>query len=502
MNAHNLVANLSLPSSALALSTPQPPGQVESNGSGYIGNPLGTPHSALPTAGGSQSLPQQGHAHVSTPFVQQMRPYNMMFGIHGLPEPRMLYDDRMSLPPLPHNGGNWLRIRQPIDYVAPLKKPMNSFLLYSAERRVQLRQTHPDLNTTQQSTILAREWASLPEEEKEKYRAEAKQLRDDYNARRAELSLKLQQQLNQQHLNMSLGHQPPPPLTKLLTLFNSRWQEFNLAGSDSLRDNTAISQQYGLPRPPSSVSQYVNANDLGQQRFQQQRSYADADGLSSTMLNSSNGLFGTTFDSIIQPSDFGGGMPGFSSSGSKTLNHASSYASFSDASMLPRIHSALFDGEQEKSSELRRESNRDAPEHVNSHDTASQDPSSLSLGGVGGGGSSSAELAAASKQRARLSSPIKRARKKTKKDPDAPKHPMSAFLYFLTSERPRLAEQLSDMSIGQQTKIIAKQWKELDENDRAPWERLAKHDKDRYARERREYHSENRHTEAAAAAPN
>ncbi|KAJ2484310.1 hypothetical protein EV174_002535 [Coemansia sp. RSA 2320] len=378
----------------------------------------------------------------------------MMFGIHGLPEPRMLYDDRMSLPPLPHNGGNWLRIRQPIDYVAPLKKPMNSFLLYSAERRVQLRQTHPDLNTTQQSTILAREWASLPEEEKEKYRAEAKQLRDDYNARRAELSLKLQQQLNQQHLNMSLdatAHGGGYACDAENQSADSRWQEFNLAGSDSLRDNTAISQQYGLPRPPSSVSQYVNANDLGQQRFQQQRSYADADGLSSTMLNSSNGLFGTTFDSIIQPSDFGGGMPGFSSSGSKTLNHASSYASFSDAS---------------------------------------------------GGGSSSAELAAASKQRARLSSPIKRARKKTKKDPDAPKHPMSAFLYFLTSERPRLAEQLSDMSIGQQTKIIAKQWKELDENDRAPWERLAKHDKDRYARERREYHSENRHTEAAAAAPN
>ncbi|KAJ2908380.1 hypothetical protein GGI21_002944, partial [Coemansia aciculifera] len=139
----------------------------------------------------------------------------MMYGIPGLTEPRMLYDDRMSLPPLPHSGGNWLRIRQPIDYVAPLKKPMNSFLLYSAERRVQLRQTHPDLNTTQQSTILAREWASLAEEEKEKYRTEAKHLRDDYNARRAELSLKLQQQLNQQHINMSLGQQqsplPPPP---------------------------------------------------------------------------------------------------------------------------------------------------------------------------------------------------------------------------------------------------------------------------------------------------
>ncbi|KAJ2503782.1 hypothetical protein GGI11_007608, partial [Coemansia sp. RSA 2049] len=146
----------------------------------------------------------------------QMRPYNMMFGLPGMNcESRSFYDDHLALPPLPHNGGSWLRIRQPIDLVTPLKKPMNSFLLYSAERRVQLRQTHPDLNTTQQSTILAREWASLAEEEKEKYRAEAKQLRDDYNARRAELSLKLQQQLNQQHLGLGLAQPPqpqPPPL--------------------------------------------------------------------------------------------------------------------------------------------------------------------------------------------------------------------------------------------------------------------------------------------------
>ncbi|KAJ1724369.1 High mobility group [Coemansia erecta] len=110
------------------------------------------------------------------------------------------------------------------------------------------------------------------------------------------------------------------------------------------------------------------------------------------------------------------------------------------------------------------------------------------------------EDAGPSKRGARLSSPAKRTRKKSKKDPDAPKHPMSAFLYYLTSERPRLAEHLGDMSIGQQTKIIAKQWKTLTESDRAPWEKLAKHDKDRYARERREYHGETRHADTSATA--
>ncbi|KAJ1942671.1 High mobility group, partial [Linderina macrospora] len=104
-----------------------------------------------------------------------------------------------------------------------------------------------------------------------------------------------------------------------------------------------------------------------------------------------------------------------------------------------------------------------------------------------------------SRSRPRMSSPPKRTRKKSKKDPDAPKHPMSAFLFFLTSERPRLADQLSDMSIGQQTKIIAKKWKCLTESERAPWEKLAKSDKDRYARERREYHGDGRHSETPAA---
>ncbi|KAJ2748499.1 hypothetical protein GGI19_006091, partial [Coemansia pectinata] len=208
-SSHHLAASSSLPPSTLPLSAQ--PGQVGSNGHDFMGSPLLSPLSGLPVMGAAQPMSQHGHPNIGTPLAPYARPYNMMFGIPGLTEPRMLYDDRMSLPPLPHNGGNWLRIRQPIDYVAPLKKPMNSFLLYSAERRVQLRQTHPDLNTTQQSTILAREWASLAEEEKEKYRAEAKQLRDDYNARRAELSLKLQQQLNQQHINMSLSQPPPLP---------------------------------------------------------------------------------------------------------------------------------------------------------------------------------------------------------------------------------------------------------------------------------------------------
>ncbi|KAJ2659148.1 High mobility group [Coemansia sp. RSA 1200] len=364
-NGHHTVSNEAVPP------LPEFSSTISNGPMGYSNSPLSNSLVTASVPGNGQLQPHPPNQQ--TPLLNtntlsmpsQMRPYNMMFGLPGMNcESRSFYDDHLALPPLPHNGGSWLRIRQPIDLVTPLKKPMNSFLLYSAERRVQLRQTHPDLNTTQQSTILAREWASLAEEEKEKYRAEAKQLRDDYNARRAELSLKLQQQLNQQHLGLGLA-QPPQPQP-----------------------------------PPHDQS------------------------VSSALASS------ITAAGVIDYESHG-----------------------------------------------------------------------LSAGNSGGRSSNSVRSGSVTKARARLSSPAKRTRKKGKKDPDAPKHPMSAFLYYLTSERPRLADQLGDMSIGQQTKIIAKQWKTLDENDKAPWERLAKHDKDRYARERREYHGETQQS-TTPAAPN
>ncbi|KAJ1677029.1 hypothetical protein EV182_007025, partial [Spiromyces aspiralis] len=66
---------------------------------------------------------------------------------------------------------------------------------------------------------------------------------------------------------------------------------------------------------------------------------------------------------------------------------------------------------------------------------------------------------------------------------------MSAFLFYLTEKRPALAKQLPNSSIGKQTQIIAQRWNHMNEEERAPWEFKAKADKDRYARERKEYQS-------------
>ncbi|KAJ2719946.1 hypothetical protein GGI07_004911 [Coemansia sp. Benny D115] len=522
------------------------PGSVGSNGSvGFVPGSMPSEIGALAVNDNMQMQAPQYHPHANTSLIPHMRPYNMMFGIPGLGDQRVLYDDRMQMPHMAHQaaaaaatagGGNWLRIRQPIDYVAPLKKPMNSFLLYSAERRVQLRQTHPDLNTTQQSTILAREWANLPEEEKEKYRAEAKQLRDDYNARRAELSLKLQQQLNQQHLNLKAAVNQNPGFDSISgsSMFGedpdkrdyNRWQNLDVHGSGSFQESGSVSythhqmqsqgqnqnqlkQQYGQIRPSSTTSQHMQTNESHQRHHYQQQhnlfqhNNHEADLISNNLLNNTNNFFRGTFDNMASANELGS-----SSSGTLRAQKSASFTNFADFGSLSNIDSSLgvsTFGSGSLSAGTSTVANRlDAilsqPEGMSvvtqfsdakmpTTTTTSSTPVAPA-GLLATSGNSQNELT--SKARARLSSPGRRARKKSKKDPDAPKHPMSAFLYYLTSERPRLAEHLSDMSIGQQTKIIAKQWKTMDENDRAPWEKLAKHDKDRYARERREYHGENR----------
>ncbi|KAJ1851285.1 hypothetical protein LPJ57_007868, partial [Coemansia sp. RSA 486] len=89
------------------------PGAIGSNAAGFIPGPLPTQLNTLSVADGTQLQSAQGSAHSGMPLMPHMRPYNMVFGMPGLNDQRMLYDDRMQMP---HPGGNWLRIRQPIDY--------------------------------------------------------------------------------------------------------------------------------------------------------------------------------------------------------------------------------------------------------------------------------------------------------------------------------------------------------------------------------------------------
>jgi len=68
--------------------------------------------------------------------------------------------------------------------------------------------------------------------------------------------------------------------------------------------------------------------------------------------------------------------------------------------------------------------------------------------------------------------------KKLRKDPNAPKKPLSAFLYFSKEARPKLPEGTSFIEGGHE---LGRQWKSLSDEDKSPYRAQAEADKKRYA---------------------
>ncbi|ORZ26133.1 hypothetical protein BCR42DRAFT_401644 [Absidia repens] len=90
----------------------------------------------------------------------------------------------------------------------------------------------------------------------------------------------------------------------------------------------------------------------------------------------------------------------------------------------------------------------------------------------------------------------KRTRRKHKRDrnPGAPKHPLSAYMWFLTEVRSETRQSYPGSTVGQISKVCADRWHAMAEDDRLPYLTMASTDKARYAREMRVYASQNNHT--------
>jgi structure-specific recognition protein 1 len=78
-------------------------------------------------------------------------------------------------------------------------------------------------------------------------------------------------------------------------------------------------------------------------------------------------------------------------------------------------------------------------------------------------------------------------RRRRRRPADHPKHPRNAYLYFTQEVRPRRKEQYPDKSFGDLTILIADEWKSLSSSKKRRFEELAKKDKRRYEREKKEY---------------
>lgn len=76
------------------------------------------------------------------------------------------------------------------------------------------------------------------------------------------------------------------------------------------------------------------------------------------------------------------------------------------------------------------------------------------------------------------------------KDPDAPKRAQSAYFIFCGDKRPEVMEKMKKdgkVDVTAVSKELGEMWRNMSDKDKKPFEKKAKKDKDRYAKEKEEY---------------
>ncbi|KAI9010847.1 high mobility group box domain-containing protein [Phycomyces nitens] len=80
-----------------------------------------------------------------------------------------------------------------------------------------------------------------------------------------------------------------------------------------------------------------------------------------------------------------------------------------------------------------------------------------------------------------------RKRQRRDKNSATPKHPLSAYMWYLTEVRPSTMRAYPGSTVGQISKLCADQWNAMTESEQMPWKTKAHADKERYAREMQVY---------------
>ncbi|KAK0733334.1 high mobility group box domain-containing protein [Lasiosphaeria miniovina] len=81
-------------------------------------------------------------------------------------------------------------------------------------------------------------------------------------------------------------------------------------------------------------------------------------------------------------------------------------------------------------------------------------------------------------------------KRRTKKDPNAPKRGLSAYMFFANEQRDNVREENPGVSFGQVGKILGERWKALSDKQRTPYEAKAAADKKRYEDEKQAYNND------------
>lgn len=84
--------------------------------------------------------------------------------------------------------------------------------------------------------------------------------------------------------------------------------------------------------------------------------------------------------------------------------------------------------------------------------------------------------------------PKKRTQRK-KKDPNAPKRALSAYMFFANENRDIVRSENPDVTFGQIGRLLGERWKALTAEDKEPYDAKAAADKKRYESEKELYNA-------------
>ncbi|KAK9355142.1 high mobility group box domain-containing protein [Lipomyces doorenjongii] len=74
-----------------------------------------------------------------------------------------------------------------------------------------------------------------------------------------------------------------------------------------------------------------------------------------------------------------------------------------------------------------------------------------------------------------------------KKDPNAPKRSLSAYMFFANEQRETVRSENPGIAFGQVGKLLGERWKALSPKEKVPYEARAAQDKKRYEEEKAAY---------------
>lgn len=92
--------------------------------------------------------------------------------------------------------------------------------------------------------------------------------------------------------------------------------------------------------------------------------------------------------------------------------------------------------------------------------------------------------------------------KRAKKDPSAPKRNLPAFMWFSSEERPKVTLEIPGGRVSEIAKELGRRWALADVDTRAKFEEMAITDKQRYEKEKHEWHMKQRENDLSNAPAN